>query len=143
MIILSLKIQPMLKTLSLFLLFPAALLTVVSGHAQQATVVNIGGGPQKDDDLNFPLVSLPDPVVARKINDYLQIHVLDQTTLKAPGTQVFNKTKWAEQKPGFDVLGYKVHASNVNLLSLGLEGEWMSVHGNSYERHFVFNSQNG
>jgi hypothetical protein len=118
-------------------------LTAVSGHAQQATVSNVGGGPQKGRELNFPVVSLPDRTAAKKINDYLQIHVLEQTTLKAPGMQVFNKTKWTETRPGFDVLEYKVYANNGKLLSIGIVGEWIAAHPDNYEDYFVFNAQNG
>jgi len=34
-------------------------LTVVSGHAQQATVSNVWRRPQKGRDLNFPIEACP------------------------------------------------------------------------------------
>jgi hypothetical protein len=129
----------MLKTLSLFLL----LLAVIKGHAQQATVINIIPGAPKGADLRFPLVSLPDKAIARKINDYLQTNILQQTTLKAPGRQVFDKVKWTEKQSGYDELGYTVHANNGRLLCIGFECDWMSAYPNPYEQYFVFNSQNG
>jgi hypothetical protein len=74
----------MLKTLSLWLLLSASL----AARAQQATVSNVSGGAQKGHELNFPMVKLPNAAAARKINEYMQINVLERTTLKWPGTQV-------------------------------------------------------
>ena len=128
----------MFKTFSLFLLLLAAL----PAGAQQAAVTNIAGA-KKDAELNFPVISLPDRAVARKINDFLQINVLKQTTLKAPGLQVFDKAKWTEKQTGIDAMNYTVYANNSNLLSIGLDFEWMGAHPEPDQASFVFNSQNG
>lgn len=128
----------MFKPFFLFLLLLAAL----PAGAQQATVTNIAG-PKKDAELNFPVISMPDKAVARKINDYLQINMLQQTTLKAPGLQVFDKAKWTEKQTGIDAMSYTVHANNSKLLSIGLEYESMGAHPENYQEHFVFNSQRG
>ncbi len=129
----------MKKILLLLLLLPGG----ISGIAQQATVTNIVPGAPKNADLRFPLVSLPDKAVARKINDYLQTTVLKQTTLKAPGASVFDKAKWTDKQGGFDQLGYTIHANNGKLLSITLDGDWLGTHPNPYNEYYVFNVQNG
>lgn len=128
----------MFKPFFLFLLLLAAL----PAGAQQAAITNIAGA-KKDAELNFPVISLPDRAVARKINDYLQINLLKQTTLKAPGLQVFDKAKWTEKQTGIDAMNYTVYANNGNLLSMGLDFEWMGAHPEPDQASFVFNSQNG
>ncbi|HSC38751.1 MAG TPA: hypothetical protein VLD19_12800, partial [Chitinophagaceae bacterium] len=51
--------------------------------------------------------------------------------------------KWMENRPGYDVLGYKVHSNNGRVLSVGIDWDWMGAHPNPYEQYFVFNSRNG
>ena len=128
----------MFKPFSLFLL----LLATLTATAQQAIVTGIAGS-KKNAELNFPFIALPDRAVARKINDYLQINMLQQTNLKAPGLQVFDKVKWTEKQAGIDAMTYTVHANNSQLLSIGLEYESMGAHPENYQEYFVFNSQNG
>jgi hypothetical protein len=124
------------------LVFLSLFLAGMAADAQQAVVANISG-PVKNEGLNFPVITLADKNVSRKINEYLQVNVLEQTTLKTPGMQVFDKVKWTENKPGMDELDYTVLRNNSKFLSLDVSSDWLSAYSTENHSYFLFNVQNG
>jgi len=131
----------------LLLLVSILALAPILAKAQPAVVKNIltsgKAGSKKRDGLNFPLVSLPNKAVAKKINDFLQINLLHQLMLKPGDPTLFDKVKWTPDKSGIEMLDYSVVLNTEKVLSLAFDVETIGAHLDSYEVFYQFNLQNG
>jgi hypothetical protein len=94
-------------------------------------------------ELKFPVVMLPDSVISERINAYLQINMLYQTTVKAPGSKVFSRIKWTPQQSGLDELDYTVLMNNGKILSFLFDGEGMGAHPSPFQTYYQFDMQSG
>ena len=93
--------------------------------------------------LRFPVVILPDSLVAKKINDYLQINILGQTTASASGSKVFSGIKWSRHRSGLDELDYTVTMNNARLLCLEFDEEGVGAYPTPIREYYAFDAHTG
>ncbi len=142
----------MIKTFYLLILLPALLMAQaqpagVRGQAQSGSshpaLIKKLSLHEYQIDLSFPLITLPDAAVSKKINADLQKGLLQQDTVRRSAKHLFDSIKFVSPGGGTDDLDYTVLVNSPKLLSLEFDGTYEGAYPTSFEQYFQFYTRTG
>lgn len=95
----------------------------------------------------FPIVISPNKEVAKKINNYLQTEILENTLEEVGKERIFEKTKFIQNdeisQSGHTSIEYEVGVNTHQVFSLQFDMEGMGAFPINYHRYYNFNIKTG
>jgi hypothetical protein len=95
----------------------------------------------------FPFIKAKNPLVAQKINRYLQKDLLENKTIITDSNKIFAKSRYinepGNQQSGYSAIDYTVAVNNDRLLSLKFDLESTGAYTTNYPGYYNFDIQTG
>jgi len=92
----------------------------------------------------FPFIQSRQPLVAQKINRFLQKDLLDNETITRDSNKIFAVSRYtSEEQSGYSAINYTIAVNNARLLSLKFELESTGAYSTNYPAYYNFDNHTG